>query len=423
VTFGWKSTAAIPLFKSGEVTGVLNLYLRERDAFDEETKKLLLEMAATISHGLDILESERQRIKVENKLEKLSQVVDQNPYPTVITDLDGIIQYSNPACRKISGYTEEELIGQKMSIFNSGIHSKEFYADLWDTLKKKKTVWKGTLVDRMKNGEQKDCYSTIFPLFDAEGNLAKFVSIKDDLTERNQKDKLFMMQTRQAQMGEMLAMIAHQWRQPLAIINAIVGKIRVEEAFSDQENHVLLDRLKKIEEQSIHLSQTITEFKDFFRPDKEMEQTSFSVILSHAVNLVDHSIKTHDISFVQTLHQDPTLKTYANEILQVIITLIKNSVDAFEENKIKAPKISINIDKVGTYAMLSIEDNAGGIKPEVLDKIFLPYFTTKTTSNGTGLGLYMCKMIIEEHCGGKIEGFSDNTMATFKIFLPIEETV
>lgn len=369
-----------------------------------------------LTSGEDITD----RRKVEEDRENLSQVVNQNPYPTIITDLEGVIEYSNPACKLISGYSDKELIGNKMNIFSSGIHDKAFYQELWDTVKTKKEIWTGTLIDRMKNGELRDCYSTIFPLFDTQGKVVKFVSIKQDMTEINQKEKLFMIQTRQAQMGEMISMIAHQWRQPLAIISAIVGMIRVEEALRGEENHMLCDQLKKIEEQSIHLSQTITDFKDFFRPDKDKEETSFSRILANAANLVDHSIKSHDVTFVQTVHKDPVIQTYANEVLQVVLTLIKNSIDAFEENKIKTAKISIEIDQIENYAMLSIQDNAGGISPELMEKIFLPYFTTKKQSNGTGLGLYMSKMIIEEHCHGKIEVFSDNAMAIFKILLPLE---
>lgn len=363
-----------------------------------------------------------ERKKAENKLLRLSQVVDQNPYPTIITNTDGIIEYVNPACANLTGYSNNEIIGKKISIFSSGVHTKEFYKELWDTIKKNKSIWKGMLTNEMKNKELKDLESTIFPLFDHENKLVNFVSIEEDITQRNVKDKLFMIQTRQAQMGEMLSMIAHQWRQPLAVINAISGKLRLKEALKDEEDEILIENLIEIQNQSLHLSNTITDFRDFFRPDKPKERIRISAILKNALNLVDHSLKNHKITFTHDIYKDPMVDTFANELLQVLIALIKNSIDAFEENQISEPFIKISIDQQDDYATISFLDNAGGIKTDLLKKIFLPYFTTKKLSHGTGLGLYMSKMIIEEHCMGKIEVLSDSIATTnFIISLPLEE--
>lgn len=363
-----------------------------------------------------------QRKIVENELIRLSQVVNQNPYPTIITDIDGKIEYVNPAGIEASGYSKRELVGKKMAIFSSGEHSKEFYEKLWKTIKHDQQSWQGTLIDKMKNGEIKDCKSIIFPIFDNQNRLVNFVSIKEDITERNLKDKLFMMQTRQAQMGEMIAMIAHQWRQPLATINAIAGKIRFKEAFKEEEDPEIIEEAKKIEEQSLHLSNTITDFKDIFRPDKPKESISLSSIVKNAINLIDHSIKSHGVDLKIIVNHDPKVETFSNELLQVIMTLIKNSLDAFDEKRIAKPGITIRVDQTQGYGTIALQDNGGGIKAGIMKEIFLPYFTTKKMSHGTGLGLYMSKMIIEEHCQGKIDVESDQeSVTTFTISLPLGE--
>lgn len=361
-----------------------------------------------------------KRKTAENEIIRLSQVVSQNPYPTVITDVNGFIQYVNKVCLDISGYTEEELLYQKMSIFRSGHHDNSFYEKLWKTIKKDKTIWRGVLIDRIKDGTTKDCLSTIFPLFDENNKLTHFVSIKEDVTERNIKDRLFLMQTRQAQMGEMIAMIAHQWRQPLAIINAIVTRNIFHEALQEVENTALINDLQQIELQSLHLSQTISDFRNFFKPDKEMEVIFMDQIIDRALQLVDHSIKNHHITLSVENRCQYHVQTYANEVLQVIITLIKNSIDAFVERQTQNPTIHISLECEYEEGIISVADNAGGIAKEILEKIFLPYFTTKENKEGTGLGLYMTKMVIEEHCGGTILAETDHTtMTKFIIKLPL----
>ncbi len=158
----------------------------------------------------DITESKR----TEEVISKLSEVVNQTPLTTIITDSQGVIEYVNAHTLKMTGYFSHELIGKKMNLFNSGVHPKPFYAELWTTIAKKRSFWRGVIINKMKNGNLRDCASTIFPIQDEEGKILNFVTIQDDVTERNMKDRLFLMQTRQAQMGEMLSMIAHQWRQP-----------------------------------------------------------------------------------------------------------------------------------------------------------------------------------------------------------------
>jgi PAS domain S-box-containing protein len=247
----------------------------------------------------------------------------------------------------------------------------------------------------------------------------KLIVVARDTTKQVEEEKLFIMQTRQAQMGEMISMIAHQWRQPLAIINAIVSQMHLKAMLNgDEEGSEYLENLKKIEAQSVHLSQTITDYRDFFRPDKPKEYFNASSLLDNALSLIDHTLKSHSIDIQKSTVRDAMLYTYRNELLQVLIVMLKNSFDMFIENNMGQGRIVIGIDCDDNYCTISIYDNAGGIPTEVMKKLFVPYFTTKDLSHGTGLGLYMSRVIIHEHCHGTIDVYSQGVETIFKINLP-----
>lgn len=249
----------------------------------------------------------------------------------------------------------------------------------------------------------------------------KLILVVRDITSKVEDEKMLTIHARQAQMGEMISMIAHQWRQPLAIINAITTQMRLKAMLMDADDGDFVDNLQKIEQQSAHLSQTISDYRDFFRPDKPKERFHLSSLIDHALNLIDHTLKNHSIHVETENAYDPILYTFRNELIQVLIVLLKNALDAFVENKIIGGEIIIRIRPDADTCILSITDNAGGIPSEIIYKLFSPYFTTKSEKFGTGLGLYMSRMIIEDHCGGTIGVSSQGNTTTFDIQLPCEE--
>jgi len=249
----------------------------------------------------------------------------------------------------------------------------------------------------------------------------KLIMISRDITRKVEEEKLLTMHGRQAQMGEMISMIAHQWRQPLAIINAITTQMRFKAIMNGTEEDDFVDNLVKIEQQSSHLSQTISDYRDFFRPDKPKEHFNAVSLINHALNLIDHTLKNHSIHIETANMQNLTLFTYRNEVLQVLIVLLKNSLDAFVENKIIGGEITISVHPEDQYCVIDVRDNAGGIPKEIVHKLFSPYFTTKHDGYGTGLGLYMSRIIIEDHCGGLIEASSEGNSTTFTVKLPCRE--
>jgi len=361
-----------------------------------------------------------QLMQSKKDLSILTQVVDQVPLATFMTDTQGVIQYANQQALTMSGYFIQELIGKKMSIFTSGIHTNAFYKDLWETIALKKVVWRGTIINKMKNTENLDCLSMIFPILNANNEVTDFVTIQEDVTQQRIKEKLFMMQTRQAQMGEMLSMIAHQWRQPLASISVISATLTLDIMMDDYKKEFFQERLETISSLSQYLSSTIDDFRGFFKEDKELKSTSLLEIVHSALRIIGSALESRGIEIEERIDDTIILETYPNEVVQVLLNLFKNAEDAFEENKTKDPKISIGGYTIDDTAYLNIQDNGGGIPADIIDKVFDPYFSTKTKKDGTGLGLYMSKTIIEEHCGGKINLKNRADGACFELLLPFK---
>ena len=232
-----------------------------------------------------------------------------------------------------------------------------------------------------------------------------------------QKDQQMIDQSRLAQMGEMISMIAHQWRQPLSSITAVVNKLMFKLMMEDNlDKQLCQDKLEKIIQYSTHLSNTIDDFRTFFKANKKKELSSLTKIVDSTLNIIKVSIENRNISLNIDLNCDIEFETYSNEVKQVLLNIIKNAEDALLENKIQNPSISIKTyTQIPNNPTLIIKDNAGGIPDNVIDKIFDPYFSTKKAKDGTGLGLYMSKTIIEDHCGGKISALNDKDGVVFKI--------
>lgn len=227
-------------------------------------------------------------------------------------------------------------------------------------------------------------------------------------------------QARMAQMGELISMIAHQWRQPLSSISAIVGTLTLDIIMDAYKKEFFEERLESINQLSQHLSSTIDDFRDFFKTKKEAEETTTQEILQASIQIIAPTLESNLIQ-VELLLNTPSIKvsTYINEVKQVILNILKNAQEALKEQQNANAKIWISDYAYDGYAVLTIEDNAGGIAQNILPKIFDPYFSTKQAKDGTGLGLYMSKTIIQEHCKGKLSVTNTPHGAKFMIQLPL----
>ena len=230
-----------------------------------------------------------------------------------------------------------------------------------------------------------------------------------------EKDRQLFEQSKRAEIGEMIGNIAHQWRQPLAIINTIVGILKEKNSITTLSQEELKEKLEKMQTRILYMSDTIEDFMNYYRPDKE--KSTFKVIDALTQGLeVAHVNKKIRLS----IDGDKTLSLYGlkNEYVQVIVSIISNIHDLVIERKIQSPQINIYLHKDDNESVLSITDNVGGIKDENLSRIFDPYFTTKHQSMGTGLGLYIAKMIIEDTMSGSLSVKNINDGVTFTIRTP-----
>lgn len=251
--------------------------------------------------------------------------------------------------------------------------------------------------------------------------------IKEGVIEKMETQKMMIYQSRLAQMGEMISMIAHQWRQPLGAISAVTASMKLKQSLKKfdllteegrrEQEAFLMTSIGKIDSYVQFLTTTIDDFRNFFRPEQQQGKSSLKSIIERALNLIGKSLEVHKI----TLHVNNTsqneLITYETQVMQVIINIIKNAQDVIIEKKLENGTIWLNAYEENTFFVITIEDNAGGISESIITKIFDPYFSTKPERNGTGLGLYMAKTIIEEHCHGAL--YVENTPNGAKFTLKI----
>ncbi len=244
------------------------------------------------------------------------------------------------------------------------------------------------------------------------------IMLSRKVKELTQKDKMLTMQSKQAVMGEMISMIAHQWRQPLSTVTLNISNLQVKKLLGEEVSDEELDKaLENISDTVIYLSETIDDFQTYFRPDKELSSIDINELIDKAISFVQPRLKktTIEIKFFQ--QQRLIVNTYANEAIQVLLNIINNAIDELISRKIKYPKVTINIFNREQEVAISIADNAGGISQENIDAIFEPYFSTKG-KNGTGLGLYMSQMIMQKQFHTKIDVKSTNYGSIFTIVVP-----
>jgi len=247
--------------------------------------------------------------------------------------------------------------------------------------------------------------------------------------EKYEQENMLIQQSKLAQTGEMISMIAHQWRQPLSSITAVLSEVKtrldlglydevdnpIESFTSDFEN-----MYSKVESSAIFLSKTINDFRNFYRPDNAEKLFSVCEAAESVLSMlnINNTLINVELNYEKCI--ECTVYTFESELKQVFISIINNAVDVLKENLIDKPKIYIGIENNDQDIIVNIIDNAGGIPQNIVKNIFLPYFSTKTEKNGTGLGLYMAKTIIQQHIRGDI--FVENSLnfggAKFTISIP-----
>lgn len=249
--------------------------------------------------------------------------------------------------------------------------------------------------------------------------------IKDGILENMETQKMMIYQSRLAQMGEMISMIAHQWRQPLGAISTVTASVKLKQSLKkfdlttqegrEAQEEFLTGAIGKIEHYIQFLTNTIDDFRNFFKPDQRHEKTSLGTIINKTLKIIGKSLDVHKITLHVENLSTKELLTYEAQVTQVLINILKNAQDAILDKKIENGTIWLNAYEEEEFFVMAIEDNAGGISESIIANIFDPYFSTKTEKNGTGLGLYMSKTIVEEHCHGSLHVQNTQNGAKFII--------
>ena len=252
------------------------------------------------------------------------------------------------------------------------------------------------------------------------------VSIQRHIKENQKQYELLAQKTKLAAMGEMLENIAHQWRQPLSVIETASSSIEMYKEMDILNDKFLDEMVGTISTSAQHLSHTIEDFRDFFKPDKQQTVFNIKDSMQKTFNLLKLQLKAKNITVVQEI-KEIQIKGFERELLQVLLNIINNAKDALE-NVDKERYIFIEIYEENNNAVIKIKDNAGGIQKEIIERIFEPYFTTKHQSQGTGIGLlYMSQEIISRHMKGVITVDNETytykdkeyTGACFEVYLPL----
>ena len=226
--------------------------------------------------------------------------------------------------------------------------------------------------------------------------------VKEEIEKNKVNQKILMEQSKMASMGEMLESIAHQWRQPLSVITTAASGMKMQKEFDMLSDKEFYDSSDAIVSSAEHLSQTIDDFRDFFKTNKKKEKFEFKDAFHRASDLLSSKFKNRDIEIVEDI-DDISIDGFINDIVQVFMNILNNAKDALEEMKDARRIIFIKIHNEEGNISICIKDTAGGIPTDIIDKIFESHFTTKEEKDGTGIGLYMTKQIIEEHFHGNIE--------------------
>ena len=245
--------------------------------------------------------------------------------------------------------------------------------------------------------------------------------VRHEIAKRKEQESLLIHQSRLAAMGEMIGNIAHQWRQPLNALSLVIQNIQMQHRMGQ----LTVESMQRMEEKATQLVQrmstTIDDFRNFFKPSKHSERFCLAKNVSSALDIMEGMFRNHNI--VLTMQCDDGIELFgvAGEFSQVVLNLVGNAKDAVIASRQSAPRILVRASRVGDRVRVDIEDNGGGIDPAYLDKIFEPYFTTKEEGKGSGIGLYMSKMIVENNMRGRLLATNTSGGACFTIDLPAPE--
>lgn len=355
-------------------------------------------------------------------------VLGQTPFPVELLDSECRVLYYNIAYARIFLGPGTSVLDQPTLAFPQMLadgSSRE------DVLRQAAVdgLWKGEVRVLTYEKDQLPVRLSVFPIQHPSDTRLEFAVFYEDIRKEVETrealahhQNLVAIRSRQAQMGELLSMIAHQWRQPLTVVSSLVGNIQLKAEMGAVDPGYLKTKLDRLSQTVQFLSETIDSFRDFYMPARAKSEEDLGALIHRALGLLSPSLDALGFRVeVFVPKAAPKAWVYAGELLQVVLELIVNARDALHAAALADPVLKISVGHRGDQVFLVVGNSGPVIPPHVLPFIFDPYFTTKEGGLGTGLGLYMAKLIVESHHGGALTATSEANWTEFVCRLPREQ--
>lgn len=403
--------------ESPEINKLLGLIDQSYDQYDQDYQ--LLERILSVS-SVELTEANKD---ISKKHELLHSVTESIHDLIFYKDLNFRYIGCNSNFANFFGFSLDGITGKEdFELYD--LQYAQLFREMDELmLKEMQTHTNNEWVKNIK-GEDVYLLTTKAPLVNSNGELFGLVGISRDITkefylekEVKSQQEMLIQQNRLAALGEMIGNIAHQWRQPLNTLGLVVQDVEEAYRFDGLTESYIKNMSFKAMEQINYMSQTIDDFRNFFSLTKEKKLFTLIQSVSDAIDMVAMEMKKHEIKLEISIPEELVIYGMKNEFSQVLLNVINNAKDALTQNEGKKPFIRIAAKSHADKVEITIEDNGGGIPIEILPRVFDPYFTTREEGKGTGIGLYMSKMIIEEHMNGLLSAQNSNEGAIFTIIM------
>ena len=341
-----------------------------------------------------------EMIVYKNELKVKEKVIDENLIYSQ-TDVKGIITYVSKPFINISGYSKTELIGKPHNIIRHPDVDSCIFEDLWKTIKSGKT-WTGEIKNLKNDGGYYIVKSVVSPIYN-KNRIIGFGSARLDITQLEKNSKQLHLHSKYKAMNEMLSMVSHHWRQPISSIGLEVDNALLDITMGELDKKSIVDSLNNINKQVKDLSNTIDTFKGFL--EKSSKQMIYvDKLIKNVLFVVEGLLQENDITLnINKFIKNKILFTYQSELINVLLNIIINAKENIIKNSIQNGYITISSKVVYDNTLeIKISDNGGGVDSKIIENIFEPYISSKSAKNGTGLGLYIVKELVENKLNGSI---------------------
>lgn len=401
----------------------------------EQLKEHLIAMGRLLKDQFSQLQSKEQQLG-QMVSQRTRELVDANQHlQSVMESMEAVLwsaelnqtankdwlslSFISSSVLQLTGSSARTWLAQPQQLLYKGLAESE-RARVLEELQKMPLSGRGRILLHFKhqiNGQWRVLTLRYWLVYSDEGQPLRVDGLITDITEAHAaeekvkaQEELLLHQSRRAAMGEMLSNIAHQWRQPLNSLRLTLGNLEDAKNFGELSEEVFDQSLVQADRQINQMNQTVRDFVTFFRPRKEVQVFELSKLINQALEVMGASLDQVKVDCQLTCEAE--VEGYPNEVMQVMMVLLQNAREALEARQVAEPRIKIRLEKLDQQVILTLEDNAGGIPEEVISQVFDPYFTTK--AEGTGIGLYMAKMVIEKQmqCGIQVDNSDQGAVFT-----------